>query len=49
MTSDTKKSGFSKMFLLVFKKKITKANQITEECTVCEGEKSEIELEKERG
>lgn len=30
-------------------KKITKANQITEECTVCEGEKSEIELEKERG
>lgn len=39
MTSDTKKSKFFKMVLLVLKKKITKANQITKECMVCEGEK----------
>lgn len=50
MTSDTKKTGFFKMFLLVLKKKkITKANQITKECMVCEGEMQEIELEKGRG
>lgn len=48
MTSDTKKTGFFKMVLLVLKKKITKANQITKECMVCEGEKKEIELEKGR-
>lgn len=35
-----KKTGFFKMFSLVLKKKkITKANQITKECMVCEGEK----------
>lgn len=34
-----KRLDFFKMFSLVFKKKITKANQITKECVVCEGEK----------
>lgn len=46
-----KKNFFLKMFLLVLKKQITKANQITKECLVClvcEEEKQEIELEKGR-